>query len=162
LLQTVGTPTSNYIGRDASRSSWKHNWIRLGKDLTNDFKLDILEFLLDTPIPEEFEWKSDFKYLYYKDSKILGMMIYKLIPMVGKPTPVVMHIVATEGFRKTRAGYQFMIDTFKDLAKDYSTLVTHIPNERTYIIEPMIKFGFREYSEDSYGKFYFLDLGKLG
>jgi hypothetical protein len=112
-------------------------------------------------LPDEFDWKADLKYLYYKEGKILGMMIYKIIPMLGKPTPLVVHIVGTEGFKKTRAGYEFMMDTFRDLKKTYNIICAHIPNERTYIINPMLKFGFASYSEDSYGKYYYLYLDKL-
>ena len=162
MLQTIGTVARDHIGLNASCSGGRNNWLRLGKFISNDFKLDILEFLLDTPIPDEFEWKADFKYLYYKDSKIVGMMIYKLVPMVGKPTPLCVHIIGEEKFKKTPTAYKFMLETFKDLAKDYKTLCAHIPNERTYIINEMVRFGFREYSEDSYGKYYFLGLEKYG
>ena len=116
--------------------------------------------MLETKIPDEFEWKAALKYLYYKNGRVVGMMIYNLVPMVGKLTPLCVHIVGEEKFKKTPTAYKFMIATFKDLAKDYKTLVTHIPNDRTYIINEMVRFGFKEYSEDSYGRYYFLDLEK--
>jgi hypothetical protein len=90
------------------------------------------------------------------------MMIYKLVPMEKKLTPLCVHIVGEEKFRHTPTAYKFMLETFKDLAKDYKQVCTHIPNDREYIINEMVRFGFKEYSEDAYGKFYYLDLEKLG
>ena len=162
MFQTIGSLTNH----DTNVSSFNHSWsgnglIKFGKVINNEIKLDIIELLLVTNPPEEFDYKADIKYLYYKEGKVLGIMAYNLVPMEKVPTPLCVHIIGEPAFSRTKEGYEFLLDTFRDLKKEHKVICTHIPDDRQYIIKPMLRFGFVEYSKDEYGKFYYLDLSKI-
>ena len=162
MLQAIRPNTSNHTGNVSTGIGGRDNGVvKLGREISNSVKLDILDLLLIATPPEEFSYDAGIKYLYYRDGKVLGLLAYNLVPMARIPTPLLIHIIGEHAFRKTREGYNFMLSTFLDLKKDHKVICTHIPNDRMYIIKPMLKFGFVEYSEDKYGKFYYLDLEKI-
>jgi hypothetical protein len=162
LLQTDRSFTDNDTRRIPTIDSRRlYRTIKLGKTLDAHTKDDITEFAFDLEIPDKFEYDADIKYLCYKGNILVGMMVYNIVLMNSEPTPLCVHIIGEKAFRKTRAAFEFMLDTFRDLKKDYKVLCTHIPNDRKYIINPMIKFGFNEYAQDDYGKYYYIELERI-
>lgn len=157
MLQTVRSSTGNDFRSDSSNDSGSDYWVKL-TTLTQSQREDIDRFINAVGIPDPFEYDCSYKYLYYKQGKLVGIMAYNLVPMVDRLIPLCVHIIGEKTFRHTVTAYKFMLDTFKDLKKSYNIVVVHIPNDRDYIIKGMVRFGFTEYSEDAYGKYYYMYL----
>lgn len=162
MFQAERTLANNDIGGNApSNAGFYDRVIKLGREINNEVKWDIVSLLLVANPPEEFNYKADVKYLYYKEKKLLGIIAYNLGRIAQEETPLFIHVILAPELRRTKIAYKFLYDTFRDMKLKYKIIVAHIPNDREYMVRFALKVGFVMYSEAKDSKYYYLDLEKI-
>lgn len=135
--------------------------LREGVD-RNEFQ----EFIDNSGLNEEFDWDG-LKYLVVakEHNKLFGLVAYGLLEIEGKAYPRFLHIIITPEKRKTRRGILLMLKSEEYMRKlGYRQTIAYIMDslkDRDMNERYAMKFGYKYYTKNNEGKYFYKDLGGL-
>ncbi len=123
----------------------------------------ILELITHAEIGEEFRTEAQYKFVgKYKD-KLIGIVAYEVVKLEidGETNeyPRFIHVIIHPDFRRKRILIPFLIQTERILNRDgYFQTMAYIKTEKAQMMELAMKFGYKQYAEDTEGKFFYKNI----
>jgi len=123
---------------------------------------DILDLAQECQLPEQFDTTCDLIYTWMEEGKIVGVIAFKTVLFSdGQMIPRFEHIFGTEDVRKTVKGVKFLLSVEQQIFEyGFKQMWAYVTKERQAMYDYALKFGFREYANDSKGSFLVKNLDK--